>query len=594
MFNFLKNNKETGQTLGGVKGSSVQPPKNLPELARDIYEHDTPSVSISTSGIGNSGIGNSGIGNSEVGNTGMGQQSQNNPQNNSSMQNQTGTLYQGTSPSQSGEDSPLIIQSSTSPDLSGRSFGPEFMAPPELDQKTALSPTYDIVNAYDSVNTPDATSVPRLDVSLIKQRISGESSNAGEIRSDTGTRSDDGRIAHPETMIPANSPMRVPTQHPIMQQHTIQSIPAAPPNAPKVRTHQPQETMLQDSIRNIDDSTGFFKEFEEYVRNNGLNTDVIESLLDKNLLDHMMFYHSTKSADMPFYASSSELSHAIKLKLEELQNLERNWIYNKQKAELLRKLSSTMESDIHVRSEELKRMMYESRKRVTPNSHGGSSKENHEENRGYVRNAPVLAESSSSISSEISANMDSANMDNDNIHAEILGHIDGQTDDSESKNAMPDDISDTLQNAVPIPVDPISTNMVNTNLNKNARTNTNNNIHNNYQRDNSFSYDSVPAHTVSLSKGNIHLSLSDGLHIVSDDAKGFYLDGGIILRSISQLAEAIENMDEDTYRHYVNDKKNDFANWIRHVFGNKELADTLRASKDRMQLLNVLKSHLTM
>jgi hypothetical protein len=113
----------------------------------------------------------------------------------------------------------------------------------------------------------------------------------------------------------------------------------------------------------IDDGTGFFKEFEEYLKNNGLNNDVVDELLSKNLLDHMVFYHTTKSGDMPFYASSAELSHAMKLKLEDLQSLERNWIMNNQKVNLLKKLNSAIESDIHLRSEELKKLVLEFKKR---------------------------------------------------------------------------------------------------------------------------------------------------------------------------------------------------------------------------------------
>jgi hypothetical protein len=113
----------------------------------------------------------------------------------------------------------------------------------------------------------------------------------------------------------------------------------------------------------IDDSSGFFKEFEEYVRNNGLDNDIVTDLLNRNWLDHMLFYHTIKGEEMPFYASSAELSHAIKLKLEDLQSFERNWVMNKQKIDLLKKLGSTLESDIHLMSEELKKLMIESKKR---------------------------------------------------------------------------------------------------------------------------------------------------------------------------------------------------------------------------------------
>jgi hypothetical protein len=77
----------------------------------------------------------------------------------------------------------------------------------------------------------------------------------------------------------------------------------------------------------------------------------------------MLFYHTAKGGDMPFYASSTELSHAIKLKFENLQSLERTWIMNRQRMDIMRKFGANIETDIHLISEELKKLVTESRKR---------------------------------------------------------------------------------------------------------------------------------------------------------------------------------------------------------------------------------------
>jgi len=48
------------------------------------------------------------------------------------------------------------------------------------------------------------------------------------------------------------------------------------------------------------------------------------------------------------------------------------------------------------------------------------------------------------------------------------------------------------------------------------------------------------------------------------------------LCSLDQLSEAISLIDLDTFQKHVNAEKNDFANWVEHVFGEKDLADRLR------------------
>ena len=48
------------------------------------------------------------------------------------------------------------------------------------------------------------------------------------------------------------------------------------------------------------------------------------------------------------------------------------------------------------------------------------------------------------------------------------------------------------------------------------------------------------------------------------------------LCSLDELSEAISLIDLETFQRHVNGEKNDFANWVEHVFGEKALADRLR------------------
>lgn len=58
--------------------------------------------------------------------------------------------------------------------------------------------------------------------------------------------------------------------------------------------------------------------------------------------------------------------------------------------------------------------------------------------------------------------------------------------------------------------------------------------------------------------------------------KAFHLWGGETIHTVPELKEALERMDDKTFQYHVNERKNDFSNWIEHCFGDKLLAETLR------------------
>ncbi|MFH1439421.1 MAG: DUF5752 family protein [Candidatus Woesearchaeota archaeon] len=61
---------------------------------------------------------------------------------------------------------------------------------------------------------------------------------------------------------------------------------------------------------------------------------------------------------------------------------------------------------------------------------------------------------------------------------------------------------------------------------------------------------------------------------VKDEHK-FYVSDGTELCSLHELVMAMRNMKDETFTYHVNESKNDFANWINHCLGEKELADEL-------------------
>jgi len=66
---------------------------------------------------------------------------------------------------------------------------------------------------------------------------------------------------------------------------------------------------------------------------------------------------------------------------------------------------------------------------------------------------------------------------------------------------------------------------------------------------------------------------------VNDPEKNFWLCDGRALKSLKELAAAFETMDEKTWDFHVTAEKNDFANWIEGVFGQKQLGAAIRKTK---------------
>ncbi len=72
----------------------------------------------------------------------------------------------------------------------------------------------------------------------------------------------------------------------------------------------------------------------------------------------------------------------------------------------------------------------------------------------------------------------------------------------------------------------------------------------------------------------------------------FQLYGGEVIHNVPELEEALEKMDDTTFRHHVNQERNDFSNWIQDCFGDRMLAEELRKREDKREMIEVLKKRL--
>lgn len=74
--------------------------------------------------------------------------------------------------------------------------------------------------------------------------------------------------------------------------------------------------------------------------------------------------------------------------------------------------------------------------------------------------------------------------------------------------------------------------------------------------------------------------------------KCFWVCNGQILKNLQELAESLEKMSENIFRHHVNAMKNDFARWIEDVFGDKKLASEVKKAKTPKSAAQKVKTKL--
>jgi hypothetical protein len=80
-------------------------------------------------------------------------------------------------------------------------------------------------------------------------------------------------------------------------------------------------------------------------------------------------------------------------------------------------------------------------------------------------------------------------------------------------------------------------------------------------------------------KKNIAKKNKQNQPIKISQEKYFYLVNGGVLKNLEELVDALEKMTKETFDYHVQKEKNDFANWIENVFGNKKLATDIRKTK---------------
>ena len=72
----------------------------------------------------------------------------------------------------------------------------------------------------------------------------------------------------------------------------------------------------------------------------------------------------------------------------------------------------------------------------------------------------------------------------------------------------------------------------------------------------------------------------------------FWLADGTSLKNLKELALALQDMDETTFRRHVNQHKNDFHSWVRDVHQDRKLAGTLLKIQKKEHAFNAVQKRV--
>lgn len=73
----------------------------------------------------------------------------------------------------------------------------------------------------------------------------------------------------------------------------------------------------------------------------------------------------------------------------------------------------------------------------------------------------------------------------------------------------------------------------------------------------------------------------------------FILCNGKPVKNIKELADLMEDLEDQVFNHHVRTDGNDFAKWIKDIFKDIELAEKLAGAQDKEHMQLVIYKHIT-
>ena len=75
--------------------------------------------------------------------------------------------------------------------------------------------------------------------------------------------------------------------------------------------------------------------------------------------------------------------------------------------------------------------------------------------------------------------------------------------------------------------------------------------------------------------------------------KVFWLRDGRTLKNITEMLNALKKMDDGLFKYHVNEQKNDFANWIKDIFKQVELAQKIAPILEKGTYIAMIEETIT-
>jgi hypothetical protein len=79
---------------------------------------------------------------------------------------------------------------------------------------------------------------------------------------------------------------------------------------------------------------------------------------------------------------------------------------------------------------------------------------------------------------------------------------------------------------------------------------------------------------------------------IRDPNEYFYVCDGTIIKSFDDFIKKLREMNDLIFSYHVNDRKNDFSNWIDHVFEDRGLANRIKNITKREEMLNMISIYM--
>ena len=87
----------------------------------------------------------------------------------------------------------------------------------------------------------------------------------------------------------------------------------------------------------------------------------------------------------------------------------------------------------------------------------------------------------------------------------------------------------------------------------------------------------------------------DAARVLADACgdKCFFCNDGCVAQNLYQLADCLSHISAESFHHHASETNNDFANWVRDVFGDDKLAKDLAKAGDQKEAAEVVRNRIT-